>query len=63
MKKVNAMEMRNVNGGARYATCYVCGKRKKMKWTIAVLFRGWKSCIQQAEAEAGLRHAWGGKCW
>lgn len=38
MTKVNAMEMRNVNGGARYATCSACGRRKKLKWMWTWLF-------------------------
>lgn len=38
MKKLNVNEMRNVEGGARYATCSACGRRKKLKWMWTWLF-------------------------
>lgn len=63
MKKLNVMEMRNVEGGAKYAYCPTCGKRKKINWSLAVLFRGWNTIIREEQNKAALRHAWGGKCW
>ncbi len=38
MKKLNTMEMRSVDGGARYATCARCGRRKKLNWMWTWLF-------------------------
>lgn len=42
MKKVNAMEMRNVEGGATWQ-CYNCGKKIK----VTGLFTSWKAFVHQ----------------
>lgn len=63
MKKLNTMEMRSVDGGARYATCYVCGKRKKLKWTWSVIVWGWNGYIRRENDLAGYRHQSTGRCW
>ncbi len=43
MKKLNTMEMRNVEGGAYY--CNTCGKKFSFKWTAGyhILFYGHRS--------------------
>lgn len=62
MKKLNTMEMRNVEGG-RYAYCPVCGKGKNFKWTWSVVVWGWNGYLRREQDKAALRHAWGGICW
>ena len=56
MTKVNASEMRSVTGGAHYATCPVCGYRKKLKWTLHVLFVGWNRTVAETEESMNWSH-------
>lgn len=41
MKKVNIVEMRNVEGGAYYKHCTRCGRTMKIKWCWQFLLGSW----------------------
>ncbi|MBQ8869565.1 MAG: hypothetical protein IJ027_07675 [Oscillospiraceae bacterium] len=62
MKKVNAMEMRTVEGG-KWVYCPVCGKGKNVKWGWAVIFRGWNSVLNQARNTMRRQHYGNGRVY
>ena len=56
MKAVKKSEMRTVSGGKHYAYCPVCGRKQEVKWTLHVLFVGWKRAIAETEESMNWDH-------
>jgi len=54
MKTMSVAEMQNVNAGATYASCPVCGYRRKLDWTEWIL--GKKLGIKRAEYLLSVQH-------